>query len=167
MRDDIRAFLLGNREVFLVALLTAVALVWVVIHQTRTAAGQTPAFHLSEAGVHYILHVLNSGACTPAELTQKQPVIQAVPGADGTPNLGTFAVTLETLAPSSPTRLRVTALGQESGAKACQQIEADVESFSGVLGTKYRIVSWDHRDTVRCGALPPPLELVCAGTRED
>lgn len=136
-----------------------------VIQRSRTVTGQGPAFHMSEAGVDYVLHTLNSGACTPAELVLQQPIAQAVPASSGEP-LGIFAVTFDEKrdAASPSAGLRLNVIGRAEGAMdTCHAISADVESFSGVLGTKYRVVSWNNQGATRCGSLTQEAGVTCSG----
>lgn len=125
--------------------------------QVRGASGQGAAFHVSEAGIDYILHLLNSGVCTPDEVAKQLPIIQRVPADMG--DMGTFAITLASL---DSNRWNVASVGREPGFTGnCQQIEADIEAFSGSLGTKYRIHSWGPQVSVRCTGPTQPTEVVC------
>lgn len=147
--------------------LAIVLVMGMVVQRSRSAVGESPAFHLGEAGVHYILHVLNSGTCTPEELIVQQPIVQDVPAIVNEESLGSFNVTLKALASSATPDYTVTSLGRERGmGGTCQKIETVVESFSGVLGTKYRVLSWDHSADAPCGSMKAPSTLACVGNKQ-
>jgi hypothetical protein len=137
--------------------------------QNNAVVGQEQeeqSFHVSEAGVNYVLHILNNGTCTPTELNASDnnnttPVVQSVvdesPGAGAA--IGTYELTFNLL---SPTRTGVRAVGYDLNvAKECQLIEATLESFTGILGPSYRVLSWDHKSTISCGTPRPVVNPVC------
>lgn len=134
--------------------------------RSRSAAGKSVAFHAGEAGVHYALHLLNSGTCTPAELFP-QSLTQVIESENGAEPIGMFQVTFEPAPAAGAEHLRLRALGREEGKRSlCQSIEADIESFTGAVGTKYRLVSWEHEAAARCGQAAEPHEISCAGRGE-
>ncbi len=137
-------------------------ILWVFVSQSRSATGETSAFHVSEAGVHYVLHLLNSGACLPEELIQQQPIMHDVPGLVEDDSLGLFSVALNPL-PSEGGRWQLQSIGRAAGGSGCQSVEAQIEMFSGVLGTKYRVVSWEQHEEERCWTLVSPSVLSCQG----
>lgn len=145
------------------AVVVLVGAVGVVLVRSHTVTGQGPALYISEAGVEYALHLLNSGACTPDELTRQQPIVQAVPNVEFGEPLGMFAITFDDVKDTSE-RLRFNVLGRSGGIMgACHAMAAEVESFSGVLGTKYRVVSRSDQGATRCGNLSQLSKLSCGG----
>jgi Tfp pilus assembly protein PilX len=151
------SILLMTLVFFLVLVIIFTAWMRFAVRQNNAVVGQEQeeqSFHLSEAGVHYVLHVLNNGVCTPQELSVSEPVIQPVIDesvADGQP-VGTYELTFDVTSVGGETVTAVRAVGYDKNVFGeCQLIEARVESFSGVLGKKYRILSWDHKSTITCG----------------
>lgn len=127
------------------------------VRQNNAVVGQEQeeqSFHLSEAGVHYVLHVLNNGVCTPHELAGSEPIIQSVVDESTAGDVvGTYELTFDVTPNGGETITAVRAVGYDKNVFGeCQLIEARVESFSGVLGRRYRILSWDHKATITCGA---------------
>lgn len=162
----IRQFIAQNKRLLLIGGITAVVLVFFIIQRSQSAAGETGAFHLSEAGLHYALHLFNSGACTPQELLDTT-IVQTVPNAEETGTVGKFALTIDSRPTEPVTRWQVTARGHLDGQMgACQEIVADVESFSGALGTKYRTVSWEQHDVTWCVEAASTTEVTCVGQEE-
>lgn len=134
--------------------------------RSRTADGQQiPAFHVGEAGVDYFLHVLNSGSCTPDELLAQQPIVHTVPEAATNVPIGFFVATFARDA-EKPGSWRLLVVGHDATTgRVCEKIEATLESFSGVLGTKYRALDWDS-SAVGCGETVAERPLVCKGIPE-
>lgn len=135
-------------------------------HAVVSQEQEEQSFHLSEAGVNWALHVLNSGACTPADLAvySSEPVIasvvdETVPGGDV---IGTYQLTFNVETIGGETETSVRAIGYDKNVEGeCQLIEATIQSFGGVLGTKYRIEAWDHKSTISCGVPGAIREPVC------
>lgn len=158
MVESIRQFVRHYRGIVVVAAVVVVGLIWWAVQNSQAAVGEAAAFHVSEAGVNYTLHLLNSGACTPAEL-QDQVLIKKVPDEAGT-NIGQFGVEVT---PLSDERWRVISRGGVGGMLgACQAVAAEVEAFSGVLGTKYRVLSWARSSYGRCDG-GAETEFICGG----
>lgn len=132
------------------------------VRQNNAVVGQEQeeqSFHLSEAGVHHVLHLLNNGVCTPAQLEASEPVVQTVAqeSAAGGPT-GTYELTFEV----GPAEMVVRAVGYDLNVRnECQLIEARLESLAGGLGTKYRVKAWDHKTTIVCGVPRPVKEPTC------
>lgn len=128
------------------------------VRQNNAVVGQEQeeqSFHLSEAGVHHVLHLLNNDVCTPAQLKASEPVVQTVvqESPAGGPT-GTYELTFEVM----PAEIRVRAVGYDVNVRnECQLIEARLEALAGGLGTKYRVKSWDHKTTIACGD-PRPIK---------
>lgn len=123
------------------------------------------SFQLSEAGVNYVLHLLNNGLCTPAELNASEPVIQSVVDVSVQGSgafMGTYELAFDVQPAGSGTVTSVQAIGYDINVqRECQLIEAKIESFDGVLGTKYRVKSWDHKSTITCGTPGAVVNPVC------
>ena len=129
-----------------------------LLYRSRSAESSGAAAHISEAGIEYFVHVLNSGACTREEVQEQSPLVQAVTANQKT--LGTFSVKVVS---GDNNTLRVLALGKEKGAMgSCHALRAEVESFAGLLGTKYRVASRDTAEEERCGLMPQPAPIVCS-----
>lgn len=147
-------------------LIVILLVIGLFLQRSRPAAGQGVAFHAGEAGVHYALHLLNSGTCTPAELFP-QNLVQVLESERGDGPMGMFQVTFDPVPGAGVEHLRLRVLGREEDKRGlCQSIEAEIESFRGAAGTKYRLVSWEHEAAVRCGQAAAPREVSCAGRSE-
>lgn len=152
---------------FLVFVVIMSAWLRFAVRQNNTVVGQEQeeqSFHLSEAGVHYALHLLNNGLCTPQELAASEPVIQPVVDvsvADAGAEIGTYELMFEVSTNGGETSAVVRAVGYDVNVFGeCQLIEATLQSFAGVLGTRYKIESWDHKSTILCatpGAIRDPV----------
>jgi hypothetical protein len=150
-----------NKGWIIVAIALAFVLIGVALLQRRAVASSGPALHLSEAGLDYVLHVLNSGVCTPEELAAQQPLVQSVQNETDNSALGSFS---SALTATENGRWRLVTVGHTGGLLGtCAETSADLETFSGVLGTKYRAVSRAASPTVRCGMMHKPTELQCTG----
>jgi len=127
--------------------------------QNNAVVGQEQeeqSFHISEAGVNYVLHALNTGTLTPAQLDASEPLSQKLYGSvnGATDEIGCFRMIFDVQASGSGTTTVVQAVGYDKNiVRECQLIEATIESFTGSLGTKYRVASWDHKANVVCGQL--------------
>lgn len=147
-------------------LIVVLLVIGLFFQRSRSAAGQGAAFHAGEAGVHYVLHLLNSGTCTPAELFP-QSLAQVLASESGAEPIGMFQVTFEPAPAAGVEHLRLRVLGREEDKRGlCQSIEADIEPFTGAVGIKYRLVSWEHEGAARCGPPAEPREIFCAGRDE-
>lgn len=153
---------------FIVFLIIMVAWMRFAVVQNNAVVGQEQeeqSFHLSEAGVHYALHLLNNGVCNPQELSDSQPVIQSVvdelaPAAGAI--VGTYELTFTVQTTNGETITAVRAVGYDRNVPGeCQLIEARINSFAGVLGQKYEIAAWDHKSTIACGAPSAVRDPVC------
>lgn len=134
----------------------------VVIQRSRAAASEGLAFHVSEAGLEYVLHTLNNGACTPAELIAQEPLVQAMFGTEEDTAPGVFVVNFGEVAEAATESLNITVQGRTGGfMPSCHTLAAKLEAFSGTLGTKYRVASWENHGVTRCGLSLPPTPLTC------
>lgn len=162
------SILLVTLVFFLVLVIIMAAWMRFAVVQNKAVVGQEQeeqSFHLSEAGVHYVLHLLNNGLCTPQELAASQPIIQSVVDesvSQAGSVVGTYELTFDVQAAGAETVASVRALGFDQNVYGeCQLIVARLRSFEGILGKKYQILSWDHKATIACGLPGPITEPLC------
>lgn len=112
------------------------------------------AFHVAEAGVHYVLFLLSSGAQTPQSLLEAGSITQSVHDQTTGAKTGKYVLAFSPL--GSPVEsgqgVAVESTGWDVSNRRCQIINARVAlgAGSGAFG----ISSWDH--AVACSKDVPP-----------
>ncbi len=107
------------------------------------------AFQASEAGIEYVLFLLNSGVLAPDTLTY---FIQEIVGVSDS----VFELTF-----SDQTASSVTALSRGYDVNKldrCQEIMVNIKIYSGsISSSEYYVDSWTHKTDTLCAAVIPSL----------
>ncbi len=116
---------------------------------------------ISEAGVQYVIFLLNNQVCTAAELAANSPIVQTVTDADNTTTVGTYQLNLT----ANGDGVAIEAHGYSAGTlRRCQAITADLEPAWSTVNPKYYINRQDFLHQTNCAAsLPAATTISCAG----
>lgn len=108
------------------------------------------SFHAAEAGIHYVLFLLNNDFSTENEFTLVEKGFwprQTVYQQDTNMELGTYDLLFAPLPNSIPNQgkgFTVYSLGRDLRGKRCQLIRAEMQRVS-TLEVVYGITIWDHQ----------------------
>ncbi len=106
------------------------------------------SFHVAEAGIHYVLFLLNQGVNTTEELVSQQELTQSVTEKGVT--LGEFTVKISSIAGSQTSEaIQVVSSGRDASRNICQTVVVEIRRTGSHPAGPYEIASWDH--AVTCG----------------
>lgn len=149
---------------FVIIMAVLVQLIARQSHVTSDKTQENHSFGLADAGVRYVLWLLNSGQYTPGDLVNNPPgsfVHNIVEGSEG--KQGFFMVDVLSDSAVSPDGLKVRSIGfNYNMLEACQGVEADIASDGS---GSYIAVRWNHepgfdcRDLIERGTVHYPVSI--------
>ncbi|OGY37947.1 MAG: hypothetical protein A3E37_04110 [Candidatus Andersenbacteria bacterium RIFCSPHIGHO2_12_FULL_46_9] len=154
--------------VMLVAILAILLPVWLSVAalQRKVVADQEQverSSQISEAGIQYIVFLLNNEACTIDDLVANSPLVQTVTDADGVTEMGRYQLDIT----NAGDGVNVEAHGYSlTKPRRCQRAMANIiPAWASVGTTKYYINRQDFYHKANCAATVPAVTtLNCTGS---